>query len=194
MALGQFSPGPDMLLLTRTSLAQGRSAGWWTTAGIATGLCVHATVAVFGMAYLMAQGGWLTGVLRWVAALYLAYLGFRLLPAVLVVMRGGRSSGGGGSGKERSAYLRGLLCNILNPKVALIFAAVVTEFVTGDRPAWWSPALWLIIVLQGFVLWALYVWLLQFPPFRNGYQRAGPWFDTAFGAGLLTLAVLLVVN
>ncbi len=194
MALGQFSPGPDMLLLTRTSLAQGRSAGWWTTAGIATGLCVHATVAVFGMAYLMGQGGWLTGILRWVAALYLAYLGFRLLPAVLVVIRGGRSSEGGGREEGRSAYMRGLLCNILNPKVALIFAAVVTEFVAGDRPGWWSPVLWLVIVLQGFVLWALYVWLLQFPPFRNGYQRAGPWFDTAFGVGLLTLAVLLVVN
>ncbi|MFP6883975.1 MAG: LysE family translocator [Roseibacillus sp.] len=194
IALGQFSPGPDMLLITRTALAQGRSAGWWTTAGITTGLCVHATVAVFGMAYLMAQGGWLTGSLRWVAAGYLAYLGFRLLPTAFVVMRQGRRYGEGGSEKGRSAYLRGLLCNILNPKVAIIFAAVVTEFVTGDRPAWWSPVLWIIIVGQGFLLWLLYVWLLQFPLFRNGYQRAGPWFDSAFGAGLLTLAVLLAVN
>ncbi len=194
MALGQFSPGPDMLLLTRTSLAQGRSAGWWTAAGIATGLCVHATVAVFGMAYLMGKGEWLTGALRWVAALYLAYLGLRLLPAVLAVMHRGRRREEGESENGRSAYVRGLLCNILNPKVALIFAAVVTEFVAGDRPGWWSSALWLIIVIQGFVLWFLYVWMLQFRPFRNGYQRAGPWFDTGFGVGLLTLAVLLVVN
>ena len=62
------------------------------------------------------------------------------------------------------------------------------------RPAWWSPVLWLIIVGQGFLLWLLYVWLLQFPPFRKGYQRLGPWFDSAFGAGLLALAVFLVVN
>ncbi len=194
IALGQFSPGPDMLLITRTALAQGRSAGWWTTAGITTGLCVHATVAVFGMAYLMAQGGWVTGVLRWVAVGYLAYLGFRLLPTAFVVMRQGRPHGEGGSEKGRSAYVRGLLCNILNPKVAIIFAAVVTEFVTGDRPVWWAPVLWIIIVGQGFFLWWLYVWLLQFPLFRNGYQRAGPWFDSAFGAGLLTLAVLLAIT
>jgi len=194
IALGQFSPGPDMLLLTRTALARGRSAGWWTTAGITTGLGVHATVAVFGMAYLMAQGGWITGALRWVAAGYLAYLGFRLLPTTFVSMRQRRPYGEVGSEKGRTAYMRGLLCNILNPKVALIFAAVVTEFVTGDRPVWWSPALWVIIVGQGFLLWWLYVWLLQFPPFRNSYQRAGPWLDSAFGAGLLTLAVLLVIN
>ena len=194
IALGQFSPGPDMLLLTRTALAQGRSAGWWTTAGIATGLCVHATVAVFGMAYLMAHGGWLTEVLRWAAALYLAYLGCRLLPAALLVIHRGREYEGGGSGKGQSAYVRGLLCNLLNPKVVIIFAAVVTDFVTGERPAWWSPVLWAIIVGQGFLLWWLYVWLLQFPPFRKGYQRLGPWFDSALGVGLLALAVFLVIN
>ena len=68
-----------MLLLTRTALAQGRSAGWWMSAGIASGLCVHATIAVFGMAYLMGLKGGVTEVLRWAAAGYLAYLGSRLM-------------------------------------------------------------------------------------------------------------------
>ena len=95
----------------------------------------------------------------------------------------------------QSAYLRGLLCNLLNPKVAIIFAAVVTEFVSGaDRPVWWAPALWLIIVVQGLGLWMLYVWLLQFPPVRSGYQRAASWFDAAFGVGLLALGLLIVMG
>ena len=68
MAVGQFSPGPDMLLLTRTSLAQGRAAGWWTTVGITVGLCVHAAIAIFGMAYLLSRGGWLAIGLRWAAS------------------------------------------------------------------------------------------------------------------------------
>jgi len=194
IALGQFSPGPDMILLTRTALAQGRSAGWWMSAGIASGLCVHATVAVFGMAYLMGLKEGLTEVLRWMAAAYLAYLGLRLLLA-------GMGLGGKKVDKEekdhaggRSAYLRGLLCNLLNPKVAIIFAAVVTDFVSGDRPIWWAPALWLIIVGQGLALWALYVWLLQFPPVRSGYRRAAPWFDVAFGVGLLALGILILMD
>ena len=76
----------------------------------------------------------------------------------------------------------------------MIFAAVVTEFVDGDRPAWWAPSLWLIIVGQGIVLWALYVWLLQFPPVRSGYQKAAPGFDIAFGTGLLALGLLIIID
>ncbi|MBQ98882.1 MAG: hypothetical protein CMP30_12945, partial [Roseibacillus sp.] len=95
IALGQFSPGPDMILLTRTALAQGRSAGWWMSAGIASGLCVHATVAVFGMAYLMGLKEELTEVLRWMAAGYLAYLGLRLLLA-------GMGLGGNKANKEEN--------------------------------------------------------------------------------------------
>ncbi|MFT7172451.1 MAG: threonine efflux protein, partial [Paracoccaceae bacterium] len=57
MVIGQFSPGPDMLLLTRTSLAEGLKAGWLMVLGIVTGLAFHATLAIGGMAVLVAQGG-----------------------------------------------------------------------------------------------------------------------------------------
>ncbi len=194
MALGQFSPGPDMLLLTRASLAEGLAAGWWMSLGIATGLCVHATFAVFGMAYLMDQEGWITNGFRWVAAAYLGYLGIRLLPAALSRLPRGQSTEKEERARGQSAFMRGFLCNLLNPKVVLIFAAVVAEFVTGEYPFWWSLVLWIIIVGQGLILWMIYVWLLQFPPFRRGYQRAGPWFDSAFGLGLLSLVVFLLIN
>ena len=41
MALGQFSPGPDMVLLTRTALSRGCAAGWAVAGGVATGLLLH---------------------------------------------------------------------------------------------------------------------------------------------------------
>lgn len=50
MAVGQFSPGPDMVLLTRVSLADGKVAGMATAFGIASGLMVHAGIAVSGLA------------------------------------------------------------------------------------------------------------------------------------------------
>ena len=44
------------------------------------------------------------------------------------------------------SFRRGLLCNLLNPKVALVLAASAAPFLAGERPAWWPVALWLIIV------------------------------------------------
>ena len=194
MALGQFSPGPDMLLLTRTALAQGRAAGWWTTAGITTGLCVHAALAVLFTSWLLTHGGWMASALKWAAAGYLGWLGFMLLKGVARALKAGNSRDTLPLPHARSAYVRGLLCNLLNPKAVLFFMAVIAKFLTPDRPAWWSAALWAIVVGQGMILWGAYVWCLQFPPFQRGYRRAGPWIDAAFGLGLLTIAVLLVVN
>ena len=57
MLIGQFSPGPDMLLLTRTSLAEGLRSGWMMVLGISTGLTLHATLAIGGIAVVLAREG-----------------------------------------------------------------------------------------------------------------------------------------
>lgn len=193
MALGQFSPGPDMLLLTRTALAHGRNAGWWTALGICSGLCVHAAFAIGGMAYLVSQGGWLEQGLRWAAAGYLGWLGWRLCKEAVRAFRSGGRAELPDEAQGQSFYRRGLWCNLLNPKVLLFFAGVVAPFLVGDRPAWWPYALWAILVGEGLLLWGAWVWLLQYQPIRTRYRQAAKWIDAAFGIGLLTLAVALLV-
>ena len=79
MVLGQFSPGPDMLLLTRTALRDGSSAGVRMAVGIACGLAVHATIAVGGVAVMFLRFPILRIVLQWLSACYLLWLAFGLL-------------------------------------------------------------------------------------------------------------------
>src|SRR5690606_25405543 len=74
MALGQFSPGPDMLLLTRTALKSGARAGVEMAAGISCGLVVHATVALGGLALAFQRTPILAEALRWGAAAYLLWI------------------------------------------------------------------------------------------------------------------------
>ncbi len=93
-----------------------------------------------------------------------------------------------------ACWRRGLLCNVLNLKVALFFAGVMAPFLEGDRPAWWPLLLWVILVGEGLLLWALWVWVLQFKPIRSGYLKAGKWIDAVFGVGLIALAVVLAVR
>ena len=93
---------------------------------------------------------------------------------------------------RRTPFVRGLLCNLLNPKAALFLAAACAPFLTGERPQWWPFALWGIIVGQGLGLWSLWVLLLQWTPLRLRYERCSGLIDGIFGLVLAALAIRLM--
>lgn len=188
MALGQFSPGPDMILLTRTALKSGARAGVEMALGIACGLAVHATLAVAGLALLFKRMPILWEAMRWLAAAYLLWLAYGLFRE----WRSGTPVAVDGNAAGRRPWLRGLFCNLLNPKVAIFLAAVSAPFLSGERPGWWAFAIWGIVVGQGCVLWSLWAWLLQWNPLKRRYEQAARWIDGAFGVALVALAVRLI--
>jgi threonine/homoserine/homoserine lactone efflux protein len=206
-AVGQFSPGPDLLLVTRTALAKGGRAGAWTAAGIACGLILHSAVAMGGVSVLLMGDSPVSRVLRLAAGLYLVWIAFHLL-------RGAQHGGGvpdhailapaitnSGLGQPARAlngdgncWRRGFFCNVLNPKVALFFAATAAPFLTPGHPPWWPWALGGLIVGQGFVLWVAWAWALQWPPLKRFYQQSARWIDAAFGVALLALAARVIAG
>lgn len=95
VVLGQFSPGPDMILLTRTALRRGATDGVKMAAGIACGLTVHATIAVAGMAVAFQRFSMLRRVLQWVAAAYLLWIAYSLLRERFVIWYSGVASDSG---------------------------------------------------------------------------------------------------
>ncbi|MBT8045451.1 MAG: LysE family translocator [Verrucomicrobiae bacterium] len=195
MALGQFSPGPDMLLLTRTALASGRKSGCWTAIGIAFGLALHAIIAVTGVAAVLSQGGLLLIALKWVAAAYLTYLAVQLIRSGLKQGRLNVSRGSGIDASAVASWKRGLFCNLLNPKVAVFLAGVTAPFLLiKDAPPAWPVMLWVTIVFEGMILWCLWVFVLQARAFRESYLKAAHWFDLAFGIALLGVAAFLVIK
>ena len=194
MALGQFSPGPDMILLTRTALAEGAKAGAIMAFGIATGLVVHTSVAVAGLAVAFEKSPVLHRLISWFAAAYLSWLAFCLLRGALTTPVPVAADGSAPEPATRNPFLRGLLCNLLNPKAVIFLAAICADFLRGDRPGWFPYALVGVVVIQGGVLWALWARLLQWPPLRSRYERSARWIDAAFGVALIALSVKLVLG
>ncbi len=193
MALGQFSPGPDMILLTRTALAEGAKAGAWMALGIATGLTVHTSIAVAGLAVAFQQSAGLRQAVTWLAAAYLLWLAWCLMRSALTPPQPA------GSADERPAatrspYLRGFICNLLNPKAVVFLAATCAPFLSGDHPPWWPFAIVALVIVQGGTLWALWAWLLQWRPLRTRYENSARWIDGAFGIALAVLALTLLVS
>jgi threonine/homoserine/homoserine lactone efflux protein len=194
IVLGQFSPGPDMVLLTRTALREGPKAGVKMATGIACGLAIHSTIAVGGVAVAFLRFPVLRSLLQWVAAFYLLWLAYGLLKSAWIAGKSGAIPVPTASTSSRSAFVRGLLCNLFNPKVPLFLAAVCAPFLAGKHPGWWPLAIWGIVVGLGISLWSLWVVLLQWRPLRTRYERAAGWIDGFFGVALLALAARLIIG
>ncbi len=145
------TPGADLLLTLSRSLAGGVRAGLATALGINAGCVVHALAAAFGLATLLAlvPGAFLA--LQWVGAAYLVWLGAGLWrqawPRRVPTDPGGIEQPGCGMPAPRSGFRadfqRGLLTNVLNPKVALFFLAFLPPFVPAASPDRTASFLWL---------------------------------------------------
>lgn len=185
MALGQFSPGPDMLWLTRVALRDGGRAGVITALGIASGLALHATLALTGLALLLQRHPALQTAFTLLAAVYLGWLASRILRD--------RPADDAAPTHCEHPFLRGLFCNLANPKVAIFLAAICTPFLAASPAPWFPAALWAIIVIQGGVLWSLWAIILQTRSARSIYQKHARRIDVAFAAALAALAAWLVM-
>lgn len=127
-----WTPGPTMSLILANVTAHGLRAGLWTIAGNLVGLSLLVTAAALGMTSLMVfMSDWFD-VIRWVGALYLAWLGFERLKRA---WRGGsptlattveRTPNGGGW------FLQALAVSLSNPKVLLFLGAFLPQFVVAD--------------------------------------------------------------
>jgi threonine/homoserine/homoserine lactone efflux protein len=140
-ALGMvLTPGPNMMYLVSRSISQGRKAGFVSLAGTFVGFLVYMTMANLGLAVVFVLVPWLYIGFKAVGAAYLAYLAWRALRP-------------GGRGLFETQELQrdpnwklfrmGLLTNLLNPKAAIMYLALIPQFI--------DPALG-HKVLQGFAL------------------------------------------
>ena len=127
-----ITPGVDTLLVLRNTGRGGLRDGCVTSAGICSGLFIHATLSALGISLLLVETAWAFSALKWAGACYLIWLG---IGSLRQAFRGGGAS----SVKEETVIRRkvgvgvsfreGLLSNLLNPKTALFYMALLPQFV-----------------------------------------------------------------
>jgi homoserine/homoserine lactone efflux protein len=137
------SPGPDTILILRYALNSGRAAGLAAVAGVQIGLFVHTALAVAGVSALIASSPGLFRALAVTGAVYLAWLG----------LQGFRSRGAlgiihAGNLEPHRACRDAFVCNLLNPKVIILFLALYPNFVVIGRGGVMAQVLMLSAVLM----------------------------------------------
>jgi threonine/homoserine/homoserine lactone efflux protein len=121
-------PGPSVFYVVTRSLVQGRRAGLTSMLGVQTGGLVHVVAAAFGVSALIASSAAAFTVVKYAGAAYLVFLGLRKLLGrdrhEEDVERAPASSA--------RLFAHGVIVNVLNPKTALFFLALLPQFVDPD--------------------------------------------------------------
>jgi homoserine/homoserine lactone efflux protein len=117
-------PGPTVTVIVANGLAHGTRAGLLNVAGTQAGLALMMGVLIVGLSSVIAAMGWLFDWLRIAGALYLAWLGWKLIRSPDLDLQAK------GSGKPRGGFfLQGFLVLMANPKALLWFGAFIPQFV-----------------------------------------------------------------
>jgi threonine/homoserine/homoserine lactone efflux protein len=152
------TPGVDMALVARTAIARGRRAALMTTAGIATGVLLWGIASAAGVGALLATSASVYDVVRLIGAAYLVCLG---VAAWRAAGKTAPTKGPLARRTGRPAFRLGLMSNLTNPKLVVLYATVLPSFVPagGSIPAW---SLMFASIHAGLgLLWlSAYAWLL----------------------------------
>ena len=131
VALGMaLTPGPNMIYLVSRSLSQGPKAGLTSLIGVGIGFVIFMLLAAFGITAVFVAVPYAYDMLRLAGAGYLLYLAWQALKP------GGRSPFQVREllpDSPRKLILMGLMTNLLNPKAAMLYLALLPQFVDPAR-------------------------------------------------------------
>lgn len=144
VALVELTPGPNMGWLALVSLERGRAAGFAAVAGVTVGLAAWMVAAAFGLTQVLIVWPPAYQIIRWAGVLFLLWLAWE-------AWRGDGDPAAADGIDHRSMlrlFLRGLTGNLLNPKAALFYVALLPTFMRLDH----GPPLIQALVLGGLHL------------------------------------------
>ncbi|MEU0438114.1 LysE family translocator [Streptomyces sp. NPDC006290] len=141
VALGMvLTPGPNMIYLVSRSITQGRRAGMISLGGVALGFMVYLLAANLGLSVVFIAVPELYFAVKLAGAAYLAYLAWNALrPGGISVFAPQDVS----HDSPRKLFTMGLMTNLLNPKIAIMYVSLIPQFIDLDKGH---------VLLQGLIL------------------------------------------
>ncbi len=154
-----ITPGLDTALVLRTAAVEGGKQAMLAGAGICFGCLLWGTAASFGLSALLAVSGFAYNVLRIAGAIYLGYLGIKLFLRAFASTSSNTAAGPvleDNKDRHNSLWLkRGLLTNLLNPKVGVFYLSFLPQFIPKGVQVWSFSILLASIHATEGILWFL---------------------------------------
>lgn len=182
------SPGPDFIVTLKNSLVYSRKKGVWTGLGVGTGIVVHLTYCLLGIALIISQSLLLFSALKIGGALYIIFLGIRSFyekDSSLSIKKKKSQE----DISALKAFRMGFLSNVLNPKVTLFLLSIFTVNVTADTPLLYQFIAATFISGTTFIWYVLIAFLFSIPQLKEKYERFSHAIHRVFGVLLVALGL-----
>ena len=186
-------PGLDTALVLRTAAVEGPRRAALAGLGITLGCLVWGTAVAVGLGALLAASQLAFTILKWAGAAYLLWLGVGML---LAPRRSFELDGGGAGpvGGELAWLRRGLLTNLLNPKIGVFYVSFLPQFMAQGVPA--GPFLVLLAAIHGLIGLAWFAMLIAATrPLAQALKRPAVvgWLDRVTGGVFVAFAARLAL-
>ena len=186
-AIGIMSPGPDFFAVTYASMLQSRLSAFWVALGVICGNGIWAGAALLGVGALFALFPTFYLGFKIFGALYLCYLGIKMLRSARQPLpeNGAESS----SNSVYTLFSKGLATTMSNPKAAVYYASALSA--AAPQHASWATLMLLLatVVLVATVWFSLVILVLSTPKASAAFRRFKAYFESLFGGLLLTFGL-----
>lgn len=188
-----IAPGPDIAFILSHTVTGGRKAGFAAMFGIWTGAFGHVLLAALGLSAVIAASATAFALVKWIGVGYLFWLAVQALRSKGCVLNISKEAP---SKSTAAIFKQGVLIDLLNPKVATFFLALLPQFVVeGAGPVWAQLTLHgtLIIVTAAFIEPAMIYAGDRITGRLRESQSLQAWLDRALGCVFISLGIKLAM-
>lgn len=193
--LGAMSPGPSLALMIRNTVFGGAKFGLATAFGHSIGVAVYAAITAMGLGVVVSQTPWLFALIKYTGAGFLLFQAIRVLRNSSQNTKNGSVNGGSNRPESCAAgFSDGFLLAFLNPKLAIFFLALFSQFLSADQ----GVTDHLIMVLTAgaieFSWYTVVVLGIAGTGLIGVLQRNGVWIDRVSAVAFIGLAGFVLFN
>jgi threonine/homoserine/homoserine lactone efflux protein len=184
-------PGTGVVYTVSSSIGGGRRRGLFAAVGCTLGIVPHMLAATLGLSGVMQAGSVVFEAVRWAGVAYLVFMGFSMIRDAGALPL---DSGDTPVDSAGSVVWRGILLNVLNPKLTLFFFAFLPQFLDAspgllDMKLIELGGVFMLMTLAVFAVYALASAAIR--DLILAAPAARRWIERAFGTILIGFAARL---
>lgn len=189
--LGAMSPGPSLAVVIKNSVSGSRATGILTAIGHGIGVGIYATLSVMGLAIILTGQPILFSTIQILGALYLIWLGYKALSAGSEF---GQPHHADVSLTLKQGFTSGFFISFLNPKIAVFFLALFSQFVAVDSDVMTKS---IYAATAGIIdaLWYIFIAAtVSNQKISEKLNQYSPWLDKLLAIILLIVGFRLILG